>query len=927
MFSRTPLLLLVLSFIACGRLEVGRAPARDTQPIVGGTLTTGDPAVVALMAGSAGQAQQFCTGTLIAPRTVLTAAHCIFAAGNVPYAVAFGPDADYPTRLVRVAAQVPHPSYDGRQFDFGIMRLADPVADVAPIPINDLALTTAHVGVAVRHVGYGITNSSAKDSGLKREGVWAVRRVLAHTFESGSFGKQSCSGDSGGPGFMVMPGDSTETIVGVVSYGDSNCTIEGYDGRVDVAATWVRQTMGAWELPTCELDGACLPGCTPVDQDCACARDGQCTTACLDLKLDPDCPRACLADGVCAQQACPVPDRDCVDLGGACMSPISCRDRLCLPDPQHPANYCTRTCTTSADCGPLECAAGTCRYPQLPTRLAGEVCFKSTEFCVDSICTGPAGGFTRCVQACLVSRDCSGSVCEAGADSQRYCRSPGLRFFPVVVPALAQGTASFTAAKGCSTVGGLSPLLGLALLSLRRRRCRRRNRTLTALVPVLALAACTQQPNPPVTTWWSPSITLSTSRTVRELHDLRGLIHAHSPYSHDACDANPRPDGGDIDRSCLADFRRGLCQAGHDFVFLTDHPDSFERTDFVDALLFDAAQGDTLELEGGRPVANHLACPDGHAVLVLAGTESDMMPVGLPAHLGDTPAARHVAYSVVEPDPINHLRDAGALVIIQHTEQWTPTQLVSLPIDGFEMYNLHNNAVLNAGYFVDLLANLTTADFTGLPHPDLTLALLRDIEQPKYLNTWGSVLARGAKRVTTMGTDCHRNTFPQLLADGERIDSYRRMMRMFSNHLLVRGEPSRATLLEALKARRLYGVFEVLGYAAGFDYHAEVGGALHEQGAAVPVGAELVVTLPQVAQLDPAGPQPVLRARIVKAVEGGWLEVATGSSSLRYRTTGPGAYRAEVRMVPKHLGPWLADSLAVASAQRPWVYANAIDVE
>ena len=30
----------------------------------------------------------------------------------------------------------------------------------------------------------------------------------------------------------------------------------------------------------------------------------------------------------------------------------------------------------------------------------------------------------------------------------------------------------------------------------------------------------------------------------------------------------------------------------------------------------------------------------------------------------------------------------------------------------------------------------------------------------RLYTTWGTVLARGTKRVTTMGSDCHRNTFP-----------------------------------------------------------------------------------------------------------------------------------------------------------------------
>lgn len=447
------------------------------------------------------------------------------------------------------------------------------------------------------------------------------------------------------------------------------------------------------------------------------------------------------------------------------------------------------------------------------------------------------------------------------------------------------------------------------------------------MVWLAGTVGCSAKPDPVKPVSWDPSMTLSTRTTTRDFNDVRGLIHAHSPYSHDACDYKPRPDGGEVDRFCMSNFRDGLCAAGHEFVFLSDHGESFFRTDFVDALLYQPDLGDTLEQVGGHPVANHLACADGGTVLVLAGTENAMMPVGLEEHIAATPQGRQAVYGVVDPSTINQLRDAGALVLFQHTENWTPEQLVSMPIDGFEMYNLHNNAVLNAGNFVDVLAKVDKGDFTGLLHPDLTFALLRDIEQPTYLNTWGTVLARGVQRVTTMGTDCHRNSFPQLLADGERVDSYRRMMRMFSNHLLIHGEPTRAAAIDALKNRRLYGVFEVLGYAKGFDFHAEKDGTVSEMGATVPVGAELVVTLPQVAQLDPNGPQPALRARLLKAIEGGWLEVAGGSSSLRFTTTVAGAYRAEIRIVPKHLAPWMGDQSAGASTQRPWVYSNAIDVK
>ncbi len=45
----------------------------------------------------------------------------------------------------------------------------------------------------------------------------------------------------------------------------------------------------------------------------------------------------------------------------------------------------------------------------------------------------------------------------------------------------------------------------------------------------------------------------------------RGIIHVHSPYSHDACDGDPMPEGV-VREDCLADLRAGLCAVAIDFA-------------------------------------------------------------------------------------------------------------------------------------------------------------------------------------------------------------------------------------------------------------------------------------------------------------------------------------------------------------------------
>jgi hypothetical protein len=454
--------------------------------------------------------------------------------------------------------------------------------------------------------------------------------------------------------------------------------------------------------------------------------------------------------------------------------------------------------------------------------------------------------------------------------------------------------------------------------------------SIATLSAVLVPSACSSRESPEPT--FEPSLPIRTpvDPTSRGLLERRGIIHAHSVLSHDACDGAPRDEATDaIDTACLEDLRRGICQSQHDFVMLTDHGESFTRTEFPDVLLYDAARGDRLVERGGKSVASFMACPDSPPVLILAGTETGAMPVGLEEHVGGTREERTAVYRSLEPEDLEKLRGAGAVTLAQHTEDWTVEQLVELPFDGFEMYNLHANTIRGAGGVFDLLAKLREPDL--LPHPDLVLLPIVN-EDPRYEETWGSVLSRGVRRVTVMGTDCHRNTFQTELSDGERIDSYRRMMIWFSNHLLVRpdagGAWDDASLKDALREGRLYGVFEVLGHPVGFDFRAETAAGSFEMGSelALSDAPELVLTAPAIAGLSAADAEPEMITRLLRAREGGWDVVAEASGDLRHAVTEPGAYRSEVRLRPRHLARWLADFAHLAERDFVWIYANPVYV-
>jgi hypothetical protein len=454
------------------------------------------------------------------------------------------------------------------------------------------------------------------------------------------------------------------------------------------------------------------------------------------------------------------------------------------------------------------------------------------------------------------------------------------------------------------------------------------------------MSACPEAPPPPVGPVWSPGVVYpSEADTFRGHVDLRGLVHSHSVYSHDACDDAPviNEDTGERDPVCFEDFRRGLCESKHDFVFLTDHADAFASTEFPDALLYRPERGDVLVTHDDRavPTANDSACEDGHRALIMAGSESGLMPVGIEGH--PLPVEeRGALYGERTTDAAATLRNAGAVVLLAHPEDFTVDELVALPVDGFEMYNLHRNTLLNATTALDFI--LRVGDGEIVPHPDLLIASLWS-EDPDYLERWGRVLARGKRIVTTMGTDCHRNTFKTLLEDGERADSYRRMMIAFSNHVRVvpnaDGTVDDRALKAALAAGKNWGSFDMLGYPAGYDAFATnaVNGDVVEMGGTASVGATLHVKMPRVKDLDPAREAPALTVRVLRAIDeaDGFVEVARSvDGDVDATLDQAGVYRAEVRMVPLHLREdFRSDASFILrdGADFVWIYGGTFTVQ
>jgi len=339
-----------------------------------------------------------------------------------------------------------------------------------------------------------------------------------------------------------------------------------------------------------------------------------------------------------------------------------------------------------------------------------------------------------------------------------------------------------------------------------------------------------------------------------------------------------------------------------------------------------SAPGDILIERNGMTVANRVACEDGHQVVVAAGTESKLMPIGLEHHLGDTPEERKTWYGRGDAEAIGAMKDAGALVFLQHTENWDIETIIDLPVNGIEVYNMHQNLMTNMGAAFGLIL-LLEATPEVVPEMELAMvALFR--ENDVYITKWAQTVAV-KPIVSIMASDAHQNALKGESPDGERIDSFRRIMHWFSNYVLIdpKVDTDDATFKEAIGKGRMYGAFDYLGYPAGFDFYAQSAeGDIFEMGEQIAANTELTlhVSKPEVYHVNPEGEQPEIRVILLKADGDHWTEVATGDSDITYNIESPGVYRAEVRMTPYHLRQWLGSEPEQYLNEFIWIYSNPV---
>lgn len=253
-----PVLAVFVSLLACDAVSTDPQRAERDSSITYGSLDgNGHPAVVLIIMDVGGQPAFRCSGTLIAPKVVLTAGHCAGEPGEFSGVRIFtesdveNGNNNYPfagPNTVEATEWHAHPAFTETAFflhDVGVIllsravRLAAGQYGVLPA-LNQLDALKPSNATRFTAVGYGLQRVNPVFVEAEKIRMFAEPHLIQiNTGFTGDFSLLlsnnaatggTCFGDSGGPNYL----DSGNVIAGVTSFGlNGSCGGTGGVFRLD----------------------------------------------------------------------------------------------------------------------------------------------------------------------------------------------------------------------------------------------------------------------------------------------------------------------------------------------------------------------------------------------------------------------------------------------------------------------------------------------------------------------------------------------------------------------------------------------------------------------------------------------------------------------------------------------------------------------
>lgn len=374
----------MLSFAGCADPLDG-----TSAPIVNGTqLSASEYPQVFLLFQRSGSS---CTGSLISPRVVLTARHCVV---RDPEDLTAAPGSDFTvyggTRIGRFTSSysvtsariLPGSTGDiasGDAEDIGLLILSSPATET-PLTISR-ERTTSLVGQTITAVGWGTTPEGR--GGRKLRTTARVTQIAGGlVFVDPSV----CQGDSGGP--LIGPDGEVHGVASFIFSPDG--TSPPSCGDAPGAYNEIHRYLDWIDGVLSEVGDLCVPTsetCNGQDDDC----NGIIDDPCVALG------EACTSNDVCTGNLC----AETTD-GRVCTAPC---------DPLTPLLGCSVGFHCSAMPGSCD---GHCIAGEAGTAAVGTACTDDSE-CASALCRDPGDGRRRCIEPCeLDGASClAGEVCAA----------------------------------------------------------------------------------------------------------------------------------------------------------------------------------------------------------------------------------------------------------------------------------------------------------------------------------------------------------------------------------------------------------------------------------------------------------------------------------------------------------------------------------